>query len=108
MKKLILILFLCPLYAFAEPVNINQADAETISKALNGIGAKKAEAIVQYRKEHGNFESLKDLENVSGIGEKTIQANEKDILFTGNPADNRPAEKSAEAPKKDDGSKKTK
>jgi len=49
---------------------------------LNGIGPKKAEAIIQYRKEHGDFKTLKDLENVSGIGTKTIQINEKDIIFS--------------------------
>jgi competence protein ComEA len=49
---------------------------------LSGIGPKKAEAIVQYRTEHGLFKTLQDLENVTGIGEKTIKANEKDILFS--------------------------
>lgn len=78
---------LLPLNVFAATVNINQADAETISESLSGIGPKKAQAIVQYRTEHGNFESLKDLENVSGIGEKTIKANEKDIVFADAPAD---------------------
>ncbi|MDD2760221.1 MAG: helix-hairpin-helix domain-containing protein [Methylomonas sp.] len=81
MNKLLSILALCPFYVFATPVNINQADAETISESLTGIGPKKAEAIVQYRKEHGDFKTLKELESVSGIGEKTIQANEKDILL---------------------------
>lgn len=66
----------------AEPVNINQADADTLSKSLNGIGPKKADAIIQYRKEHGDFKTLQDLENVKGIGAKTVQINEKDILLT--------------------------
>jgi len=81
MQKLILTLALCPFIAMAAPVDVNQADAETISQALTGIGPKKAEAIVQYRTEHGKFETLSDLEKVKGIGEKTLQANEKDILF---------------------------
>ena len=85
MGKLFLILVLCPLVVTAAPVNINQADAETISDSLTGIGPKKAEAIVQYRKEHGGFETLNDLGKVSGIGEKTLQANEKDILFSDEP-----------------------
>jgi len=46
-----------------------------------GVGLKKAAAIIQYRKEHGEFKSLKDLENVKGIGEKTVLANQKNILF---------------------------
>jgi competence protein ComEA len=86
MKKLFVLLVLCSSPAFAEPVNINKADADTISKALNGIGAKKAEAIVKYRAEHGEFKTLKELENVNGIGEKTIQINEKDILLSDSPA----------------------
>lgn len=81
MKKLLASLMLCSFTVFADPININQADAETISKALTGIGPKKAEAVVQYRKEHGDFKTLKDLENVSGIGEKTVQQNEKNIVF---------------------------
>lgn len=93
MKNLFLILILLPLTVSAAPVNINQADAETISEALDGIGPKKAQSIIQYRTEHGNFESLKDLENVSGIGEKTIKANEKDILFSDASADEQKSEK---------------
>ncbi|MBD9354566.1 ComEA family DNA-binding protein [Methylomonas albis] len=85
MKKLFMLLMLCSFAVLAEPININQADAEAISKALTGIGPKKAEAVVQYRKEHGEFKTLKDLENVSGIGEKTAKQNEKNILF-GDPA----------------------
>lgn len=81
MKILFLVLLLCSFWVQAEPVNINQADAETISAALTGVGPKKAEAIVQYRKEHGDFKTLKDLEAVKGIGEKTAMANEKNILF---------------------------
>ena len=82
MKKIFLFLMLCSFSVFAERVNINRADADAISKALKGIGPKKAEAIIQYRKEHGDFKTLKDLENVKGIGEKTTLANEKDILFS--------------------------
>lgn len=92
MKNLFLILILLPLNLFAAPVNVNQADAETISESLDGIGPKKAQAIVQYRTEHGSFESLKDLENVSGIGEKTIKANEKDIVFTDTSPDKQKSE----------------
>lgn len=83
MGKIFIFLSLLSASVFADPVNVNTADAETMSNALTGIGPKKAEAIVQYRKEHGEFKTLEELGNVSGIGEKTIKANEKDILFTG-------------------------
>lgn len=103
MKILFLVLLLCSFWVQAEPVNINQADAEAISAALTGVGPKKAEAIVQYRKEHGDFKTLKDLEAVKGIGEKTAMANEKNILFgEGVP----PSEvKTEKAPQADKGAK---
>ena len=48
MKKLMLfILFLLATNAIATPVNVNTADAKAISDALNGIGMKKAEAIIK-------------------------------------------------------------
>ena len=38
---------------FAAPVDINSAEAPALASALKGVGPKKAEAIVAYRKEHG-------------------------------------------------------
>lgn len=67
---------------WATTVDINKADADTISKGLSNIGPKKAEAIVQYRKEHGDFKSIKDLESVKGIGSKTAMQLEKEVVFT--------------------------
>lgn len=81
MKKLILILSLCVANAIAAPVNVNTADAKTISEALSGIGLRKAEAIVKYRTEKGLFKTVEDLTNVKGIGEKTIEKNKIDILL---------------------------
>lgn len=60
---------------FAEKVNINTASAEQISSAMSGIGDSKAQAIVKYRKEHGKFKSIDELESVAGIGAKTIEKN---------------------------------
>ena len=82
MKKLLLILSLFAVNAIAAPVNVNSADAKTISEALSGIGQKKAEAIVKYREEKGSFKSADDLVNVAGIGEKTIEKNKNDILLS--------------------------
>ena len=88
MKMIFVILALISANVLATPVNVNQADAEAISGALNGVGPKKAEAIVQYRTKNGPFATLDDLEKVPGIGEKTIQINEKDIILTDAPAEN--------------------
>jgi competence protein ComEA len=68
--------------AFAAEVNINTADAETISAELNGIGLSKAKAIVEYRKKHGPFRSVDDLSLVKGIGERTVDKNRADIAVT--------------------------
>jgi len=70
---------LAPALALAGPVNINTADAETISSELKGIGLSKAKAIVEYRKKHGPFKSAADLSLVKGIGERTVEINKSDI-----------------------------
>lgn len=56
-------------------VNLNTADAETLQRELVGIGATKAQAIVAYREEHGNFASVDELLEVKGIGEATLEKN---------------------------------
>jgi len=61
--------------AQAGPVNINTADAETLSRELKGIGMKRAEAIVEYRKKFGPFKSPDELALVKGIGPSAIQKN---------------------------------
>jgi len=56
-------------------VNINTADAQTLAVALDGVGAARAKAIVEYREEHGPFRSVDDLAQVKGIGERVVAAN---------------------------------
>ncbi|MDA7745785.1 ComEA family DNA-binding protein [Psychromonas sp.] len=52
-------------------VNVNSADLDLLS-SIKGIGAKKAQAIIDYRTLNGNFTDLNDLVNVKGIGESTL------------------------------------
>ena len=82
-KGLMLFLFavVAPIAALAGPVNINTADAETISNELQGVGMSKAQAIVEYRKSHGPFKSHDDLTLVKGIGARTVEINRENILF---------------------------
>lgn len=47
-------------------VNINSA-SESELMTLPGIGKSKAEAIITYRKEHGNFNAITDIKNIPGI-----------------------------------------
>ena len=68
--------------AWATPVNINTADAQTIADALNQIGLKKAEAIVAYRNKIGAFKTVDELGQVAGIGDKTLEKNRADILLS--------------------------
>lgn len=56
----------------SELVNINTADATQL-QTLSGIGEKKAADIIQYRETEGAFESVDDLTEVSGIGDKTLE-----------------------------------
>lgn len=67
----------------ATPVNVNTADAETIAKALDGIGLAKAKAIVAYREEHGPFKNVDDLSHVKGVGPATLERNHDAILLSG-------------------------
>ncbi len=67
--------------ALAGPVNVNTADAETLSAELSGVGLAKAQAIVEYREQHGPFRSAEDLLNVTGIGARTLEMNREFILL---------------------------
>lgn len=53
-------------------ININTANLHQFW-SIDGIGETKARAIIKYRDEHGDFASVDDLVNVSGIGEKTLE-----------------------------------
>ncbi|MEE4184483.1 MAG: helix-hairpin-helix domain-containing protein [Gammaproteobacteria bacterium] len=68
--------------AGAGPVNVNTADAEAISRELTGIGMAKAEAIVEYRKQHGAFDVPEALLKVKGIGPRVLAANRDNIRVT--------------------------
>ena len=66
---------------WAGNVNINTADAATLADGLNGVGIKKAQAIVDYRKQHGAFKTVNDLSKVKGINDKLIEKNKDNITL---------------------------
>ena len=63
-------------------VNINTADVQEL-QTLHNIGAKKAEAIVAYRTEHGPFKSVEDIQKVKGIGKATFEKLKTEITVGG-------------------------
>lgn len=56
----------------SKQVSLNHGTKEDF-ETLTGIGPSKASAIIQYRIEHGRFESIEEIKNVSGIGEATYE-----------------------------------
>ena len=54
-----------------DKVNLNTADVAQLQK-LSGVGMKKAQDIIDYREQNGNFKTIEELVNVSGFGEKSI------------------------------------
>ena len=56
------------------PLNINVADVTALQR-LRGIGAVKAQAIVDHRQAHGAFASVDELLEVKGIGKALLQRN---------------------------------
>ena len=66
----------------ADVVNINKADAAALAENLNGIGMIKAQEIVKYRDTHGKFESIEELSNIKGIGEKTVEKNRDNMSLS--------------------------
>ncbi|MBQ9016485.1 MAG: helix-hairpin-helix domain-containing protein [Firmicutes bacterium] len=61
-------------------ININTADV-TLLQQLTGVGPVTAQKIVDYREQNGNFQSIEDLKNVSGIGDKTFEKMKDDVTI---------------------------
>lgn len=70
-------------FANAEPVELNQADAEALADNIVGVGPVLAEAIVAYRLENGAFLSADQLLEIPGLGPKILEKNEKSLLVDG-------------------------
>lgn len=61
-------------------VNINTADMKQLIK-LPGVGKKKAQAIIDYREENGDFMTLEDIAKVKGVGKKMLAKLDGKISF---------------------------
>jgi competence protein ComEA len=97
MKKFILVLVVWLAFAGAAfaAVNINTATKDELV-SLKGIGDKKAQAIIDYRKKNGDFKSVDDLEKVEGIGPGTMKQIRSQLSTTGKTTMEKP-EKAAKA-----------
>ena len=80
-------------------VNINTATKEELT-SLKGVGDKRAQEIIDYRKKNGNFKSVDDLGKVPGIGPGLMKQIRSDVAVTGKTSVEKPAKaKAAEAEK---------
>jgi len=62
-------------------VNLNTATKEELV-ALSGIGPAKAQAILDYRAQHGGFKSVEELKEVKGIGARRFEKLKPDLTLT--------------------------
>ncbi len=66
----------------AQPLDINTADSGALAEAIDGVGPKRAEAIVEYRDKHGAFKTVDDLQKVQGIGPVLLENNRDNLVVT--------------------------
>lgn len=79
----VLVLSLLPLWAWAEPLDINAATADELAATIDGVGKAKAAAIIKDREANGSFKSVDDLARVKGIGKATIEKNKTKLTVKG-------------------------
>jgi competence protein ComEA len=87
-------------------VNINTATKEELT-TLKGVGDKRAQEIIDYRKKNGNFKSVDDLEKVPGIGPGLMKQIRSDVTVTGKTSVDKASTKTGETDKSKGGTAKT-
>ena len=63
----------------AAPVDVNTASAKVLADAIDGVGLKRAQAIVEYREQHGAFSSVDELAQVRGVSAGIVERNRERI-----------------------------
>ncbi len=71
-----------PQPGLAGTVNVNTATAEEL-QLLPGIGAARADALIELRKQRGGFKSLEQLKDVKGIGDASLERLRPYVRFQG-------------------------
>lgn len=56
-------------------INLNTVSVKELTGSFKGIGIKRAESIIQYRKIHKSFKSIDELGNIKGLGKKFLKRN---------------------------------
>lgn len=84
MKKMLLALLVLLSFSFnaVAAVNLNTATQAEL-ESVKGIGPVKAQAIIDYRKQNGNFKSVDDLDNVKGFGDKSVAKLKSEFVVNG-------------------------
>jgi competence protein ComEA len=63
-----------------DKISLNQANLQQL-QTLNGVGEKKAQAIIEYRQKNGGFKTVDELVNVKGIGPKLLEKNKARLVL---------------------------
>jgi competence protein ComEA len=94
MKKLLLVfaMWFAMSGAAMAVVNINTATKEELT-SLKGVGDKRAQEIIDYRKKNGNFKSVDELEKVPGIGPGLMKQIRSQVTVTGKTSTDKSSEK---------------
>ncbi len=81
-KTLLAVCLLIPALLFAETVNINTADKDSLMMSIKGVGETRAEAIIAYREQNGAFKSVEELAEVRGVGASIVDKNMDNLSVT--------------------------
>jgi competence protein ComEA len=63
-----------------DKISLNQANVQQL-QSLNGVGEKKALAIVEYREKNGGFKTVDEITNIKGIGPKLLEKNKSRLML---------------------------
>lgn len=63
-------------------IDLNKANASTLTGSFKGIGKKRAEAIIAYRDTHHGFKSIEELAEIKGLGQHFVERNREKLYET--------------------------
>ncbi len=84
MKKILAALLITMAISFNAyaAINLNTASRAEL-ESIKGIGPSKAQAIIDYRKKHGDFNSISELKEINGIGPETLKNMRRKLTVEG-------------------------